>query len=116
MWLYSVASGVSCAGAFLMIGVVGAMLITKAFSGSLFGVFNPRNGIGWPLIFMAIYGVLSIAVGPITAILLGYQQVDWFVLLISVFVAYGFAWSIYGVLHGLSEKTYRRKLTRQYND
>ena len=114
MLLYSIASGVCCAGIVLLIGVVGAMIVTKAFSGSLLRIFSPHNGDGWPMIFMALYSLLAITAGPTAFFLLGYQQVDWFVTILSCFLAYVFGWVGFGVLSGVTQSAYMRKMAR-YN-
>ena len=99
-----------CAGLFLLISVAGAMLISRAFSGSAFSIFSPSSGGGWPLILIGIYTVLACASGPTAMVLLGYQQVDWFILLLSIFLAYVFGWILFGVANSLSQKVYMKKV------
>lgn len=113
MLLYSIASGVSCAGVLLGVAVVMIMLIQSAFVGDALSVFRTVYGIAWPMIFLAVFAFGSTTWGLATVIMLGYQPVDLFVTVIAGIITFGFAWAVNGMLHEVvprKPRTHKRNI------
>lgn len=114
MFHYSVACGLATIGTLLMVIIVMKMMVVSGFAGFAAN-FYFSNQVVTLLVIMA-YALSCLGYGVTTAITLGYQQVDWFILLATIGVAF-IVWLLVGSIsisieHAVAERIERRRHRR----